>query len=92
VKAPPREDAGSRNANSAAPLSKRGEPLFLTTLVGACAITRRVVRIYRLLPTDRIEKARFGDFYDGMLVATEEMSLKVSGLAAPAKLAGRYNR
>jgi hypothetical protein len=50
------------------------------------------VRIYRLLPTDRIEKARFGDFYDGMLVATEEMSLKVSGLAAPAKLAGRYNR
>jgi len=48
------------------------------------------VRIYRLLPTDRIEKARFGDFYDGMLVATEEMSLKVSGLAAPAKLAGKY--
>jgi len=36
--------------------------------------------------------ARFGDFHDGMLVATEEMSLKVSGLAAPAKLAGRYNR
>ena len=74
------------------PSQKGGEPLFLTTLVGACAITRRVVRIYRLLPTDRIEKARFGDFYDGMLVATEEMSLKVSGLAAPAKLAGRYNR
>jgi len=74
------------------PSQKGGSLVYLTTLFGACAITRRVVRIYRLLPTDRIEKARFGDFYDGMLVATEEMSLKVSGLAAPAKLAGRYNR
>lgn len=36
--------------------------------------------------------ARFGDFHDGMLVATGEMSLKVSDLAAPAKLAGKYNR